>query len=90
MGTEAEELDARIKAMDEDDKEHFRKLILVLSRCYFDDGPRAVITISHAAGFDETITINCDDMEAYEVATTTVQYLEFVNTQDAPPKEKMN
>ena len=90
MVNDADELDARIKAMDDGDREHFRKLILVLSRCYSNDGPRAVVSIEHEEGLSETITINCDDMEAFEVALNALEYLEFVNTKDAPPKEKFN
>ncbi len=90
MATDADELDMRIKAMDEGDREHFRKLILILSRCYANDGPRAVVSIDHNNGLAETLTINCDDMEAYEVAMGALEYLEFVNVKDAPPKEKFN
>ena len=88
--SEADELDARIKAMDEEDRSHFKALIVALSKCYFDTGPRAVVTISYPNGTDETFTMNCDEEDAYIVAQSTTAFLEFSITKDAPPKERMN
>lgn len=81
----------RIDAMDDEDKEQFRIIINALSYCYDDKVDRkAVVIIENTSGLMETFTINCDDMEAYEMANSTTQYLEFLNTKDAPPKEKFN
>lgn len=86
----ADELEQRIKAMDTEDREHFKTLVVNLSKCYTDDGPRAVVTISYPDGVDETFTMNCDEEDAYVVAQSTTAFLEFSITKDAPPKEKMN
>lgn len=88
--SEADELEQRIKAMDEEDREHFKTLVVNLSKCYAEDGPRAVVTISYPNGMDETFTMNCDEEDAYIVAQSTTAFLEFSITKDAPPKERMN
>lgn len=81
----------RIDAMDDEDKAHFRRIIEALSFCYVESMERkAVIVLENPSGLMETITINCDDMEAYEMTNSAMQYLEFINTKDAPPKEKFN
>lgn len=81
----------RIDSMSEEDKAHFKRVIEALSYCYVEEVDRkAVIVLESSSGLMETITINCDDMEAYEIASSATQYLEFVNTKDAPPKEKFN
>lgn len=80
----------RIDSMDEDDREHFKNLINTLSFVYVKEGMKALIVIESQTGMCETLTINCDDMTAYDMCSATMQYLEFVNTIDAPPKEKFN
>ena len=80
----------RVDSMDDEDREHFKEVINALSYCYTHDSKKALIIIESASGLCETITINCDDMEAYGLANSTAQYLHFVNTADAPPKEKYN
>lgn len=77
-------------SMDEDDREHFRQVIEALSYCYTRNGTKALIIIDNPSGRVDTMTINCDDMAAYEIASATTEWFEFVNTKDAPPKEKFN
>ena len=80
----------RLEQMDEEDKEHFKQVISALSCCYVQDGVKGLIVIDNPSGRVDTIAINCDDMEAYEISTATTQWFEFINTIDAPPKEKFN
>ena len=80
----------RIDSMDDDDREQFKEIINALSFVYVKDGMKALIVIEEANGMVDTMTINCDDMEAYKIANATTQYFEFINTVDAPPKEKFN
>lgn len=80
----------RVDQLDEEDKEHFRDVIEALSYCYAREGTKALVIIDNPGGRVDTITINCDDMEAYDIASATTQWFEFVNTKDAPPKENFN
>lgn len=80
----------RVDEMDDEDREHFKEVINALSYCYSQEGKKALVIVESASGLCETMTINCDDTEAYSLANSTAQYLHFVNTADAPPKEKFN
>ena len=80
----------RIDAMSEEDREHFKDVINSLSFCYGDTGIKALVLIDHPNGRVDTISVGCDDMEAYQIASATKQYFEFINTVDAPPRERFN
>jgi hypothetical protein len=80
----------RVDQLDEEDKEHFRDVIEALSYCYAGGSTKALIIIDSDNGQIDTMTVNCDDMEAYDMASATTQWFEFVNTKDAPPKENFN
>lgn len=81
----------RIEAMDEEDRNHFRDIIEKLSHCYTKDAAQAVILYAHGeAPITEALTINCDDMDSYEIVKGALNYFEFLNIKDAPPKEQFN
>lgn len=81
----------RVAAMDEEDRLHFRDLIDRLSYCYGEESGQAVVLfISEATPYAEVSTLNCDDMEAQSMLKSAHDYLLFINTKDAPPKEKFN
>jgi len=77
--------------MSEDDREHFKNLIEVLSRCYGKDAAQGVVIISlPGSPVNEVVSMNCDDMEAHNLIKSVEDYFVFINTMDAPPKEKFN
>jgi hypothetical protein len=81
----------RLDEMSEDDKEHFRNLIEVLSKCYGKDAAKGVVIIAlPGSPVNEVISLNADDMEAHNLIKSVVDYFVFINTMDAPPKEKFN
>jgi len=81
----------RVDEMDEDDREHFRDVINKLSYCYSSEVAQAVILYVHSARpLIEALTLNCDDMEAFDIVRGAVGYFEFINIKDAPPKEQFN
>jgi hypothetical protein len=81
----------RIDAMSEEDKEHFRGVIESLSRCYGKDAAQGVVIISIPdSPVHEVISLNATDMEAHNLIKSIEDYFVFVNTMDAPPKEKFN
>ena len=81
----------RLEAMSEDDREHFKNLIEVLARCYGKDAAQGVVIISlPGSPVNEVVSLNCDDMEAHNLIKSVEDYFVFINTMDAPPKEKFN
>ena len=81
----------RLDAMSEEDKEHFRNLIEVLSRCYGDNALQGVVIISHPnSPVNEVMSLNANDMEAHNLIKSVEDYFMFINTMDAPPKEQFN
>lgn len=81
----------RIDALNEKEKEHFRDLIETLSRCYGKNPAQAVVIISlPESPVNEVISLNATDIEAHNLIKSVVDYFVFINTMDAPPKEKFN
>lgn len=80
----------RVDAMCEEDREHFREVINAVSHCYSQEGRKAIVIIDTQDGYLEALTINCDDAEAALLARASAQYLDFVSTEEAPPKDKLN
>lgn len=81
----------RLDEMNEDEKEHFRSLIDALSRCYGKNAAQGVVIISiPESPVHEVISLNATDMEAHKLIKSVEDYFMFINTMDAPPKEKFN
>lgn len=81
----------RLEEMGEDEREHFRNLIELLSRCYGKNPAQGVVIISlPGSPVNEVVSLNCDDMEAHNLIKSVEDYFVFINTMDAPPKEKFN
>jgi hypothetical protein len=81
----------RLEEMSEDDREHFKNLIELLARCYGKDAAQGVVIISlPGSPVNEVVSLNCDDMEAHNLIKSVEDYFVFINTMDAPPKEKFN
>lgn len=81
----------RLEEMSEEDREHFKNLIEVLSRCYGDKALQGVVIISHPSSpVNEVMSLNCTDMEAHNLIKSVEDYFVFINTMDAPPKEQFN
>lgn len=81
----------RLEEMSEEDKDHFRDLIEVLSRCYGKDAAQGVVIISlPGSPVNEVVSLNANDMEAHNLIKSVEDYFMFINTMDAPPKEQFN
>jgi hypothetical protein len=81
----------RLEEMSEEDREHFRDLIEVLSRCYGKDAAQGVVIISlPGSPVNEVVSLNANDMEAHNLIKSVEDYFMFINTMDAPPKEQFN
>jgi len=81
----------RLEEMAEEDKEHFRNVIELLSRCYGKNAAQGVVIISLPnSPVNEVISLNATDMETHNLIKSIEDYFVFINTLDAPPKEKFN
>ena len=81
----------RLEEMAEEDKEHFRNVIELLSRCYGKNAAQGVVTISLPnSPVNEVISLNATDMETHNLIKSIEDYFVFINTLDAPPKEQFN
>lgn len=81
----------RLEGMDEEDRDHFRRVIEKLSHCYGQGAAKAVVLyLDPSLLITDALTINCDEMDSYEIIRGALDYFAFLNTQDAPPKEQFN
>jgi len=81
----------RIMKMSEQDRNHFQGIVERLVHCYGEDAAQAVIVFTHTdADKAEALTLNCNDMDALSLIESIHTYFSFINTIDAPPKEKFN
>lgn len=81
----------RVAEMSEENKTHFVTVIKTLAMCYGEEDASCVIVFSSPkSSLAQVLTLNCNDMEAAALVATAHKYLTFVNTRDAPPKEKFN
>jgi len=86
------ELNARVAGMTEEDRQHFRMVLTLVLRCYGEGSENHALLIhSHPdSPAAELMSINCNDMEAADLLNIVSDYMNFVNTMDAPPKENFN
>lgn len=86
-----QEIERRISAMSEGQREHLRSLIYEFVKCYDKDGKDcAVVILGSEDGIDNVITMNCDSMEAAKLLVATNDFFGYLNIKDAPPKEMFN
>ena len=91
MTNEAKAFALKIAQLDSTRREHLRITIEALVDIYMDDEAHAVVVVSRDSDpLGELMTINCNEMKAFEIIDQLHTVLEAVNTADAPPKEMMN
>lgn len=87
----AEAFFRRIKNMTQKDRDHFQGIVERLVQCYGEDAAQAVIVFTYSDSSQaEALTLNCNDMDALSLIESVHTYFSFINTIDAPPKEKFN
>ena len=89
MDTE-QNLEARLALMDDDEKQHFKMVVLSLISCYGPEANKAVLMVKIGDELSGLTTLNCDEMEAAEMLVEVNSFFGFLNTMDAPPKEAFN
>ena len=83
-------LEGRLALMSEEEREHFKMVVLQLVRCYGDDPDQAVLLIKSKGEMAGLITMNEDDMEAAELLLEANDFFGYLNMVGAPPKEAFN
>jgi len=83
-------LEKRLAMMSDDEKQHFKMVVLSLISCYGPDANKAVLMVKIGDELSGLTTLNCDEMEASEMLLEVNSFFGFLNTMDAPPKEAFN
>jgi hypothetical protein len=89
MDTE-QNLEARLALMSDEEKQHFKMVVLELIQCYGTDGKQAVILFNGSDKLGGIVTLNCNEMEAAELMLEANDFFGFLNVIGAPPKEAFN
>ena len=83
-------LEGRLALMSEEEREHFKMVVLQLVGCYGPDPDQAVLLIKSKGEMAGLITMNVDDMEAAELLLEANDFFGYLNMAGAPPKEAFN
>lgn len=87
---EQDTIEQRLTIMTEEEREHFKMVVLQLIRCYGNDPDQAVLLIKSKGEMAGLITMNADDMEAAELLLEANDFFGYLNMAGAPPKEAFN
>lgn len=91
LSEHAIEFAAKINQLDLEKRTHLRHTIEMLVDIYLSTDAQAIIVVNtNASPIGELVTINCNEMKAFEMVHQVHTVLEMMNTQDAPAKEMMN
>jgi len=83
-------LEARLALMSDEEKQHFKTVVLELVQCYGPDAKQAVILFNGSDKLGGIVTLNCNEMEAAELMLEANDFFGFLNVIGAPPKEAFN
>ena len=85
------EIERRVLAMSDTEREHLRSLMYEFIKCYDKDNKDcAVVILGTGESIDNIITMNCDSMEASNLMLGANDFFGYLNTRGAPPKEMFN
>ena len=87
---EQDAIEQRLTIMTEEEREHFKMVVLQLVKCYGPDPDQAVLLIKTNGEMAGLITMNVDDMEAMELLLEANDFFGYLNMAGAPPKEAFN
>lgn len=91
MSEIAKDIERRVQAMAPEQREHLQMLVYEIVKCYDEDTPdRAIVLLGNGEGLESVVTVNTTTMEAANMLLASNDMFEFLNTRDAPPKEKFN
>lgn len=88
--SEEQSMEKQLALMSDEEKHHFKMVVLSLISCYGPDANKAVLVVKIGEELSGLTTLNCDEMEAAEMLVEVNSFFGFLNTMDAPPKEAFN
>jgi len=83
-------LEARLALMSDEEKSHFKVVILELIKCYGPDPEQALILFNGSEKLGGIVSLNCNEMEAAELLLEANDFFGYLNTLGAPPREAFN
>jgi hypothetical protein len=83
-------LEARLALMSDEEKQHFKTVVLELIQCYGPDANKAVLMVKIGEELSGLTTLNCNEMEAAELMLEANDFFGYLNVIGAPPKEAFN
>jgi len=85
------EIERIIAKLDDDERMHLRSVFYAITRCYDKDGTDAAVVIfGNTEGVESFASLNCDSMLAARMMEGANDFLGYLNTKDAPPREMFN
>jgi hypothetical protein len=83
-------LEKQLALMSDEEKSHFKMVILELVKCYGPDPDQALILFNGSDKLGGIVSLNCNEMEAAQLLLEANDFFGFLNIIDAPPKEAFN
>lgn len=88
--SEEQSMEKQLALMSDEEKAHFKMVVLELIKCYGPDPEQALILFNGSEKLGGIVSLNCDEMEAAEMLLEANDFFGFLNTIGAPPKEAFN
>lgn len=86
-----EEFNRRLALLDEQERDHLKLLITKLVYCYTSEHMEGVLVTGDTKSASASVlAINCDEIGASGLLAVAATFFDFLNDEDAPPKEMFN
>jgi hypothetical protein len=89
MDTE-QALEKRLALMSDEEKQHFKVVVMELIKCYGPDADQALILFNGSDTLSGVVSLNCNEMDAAALLLEANEFFGYLNTVGAPPKEAFN
>jgi len=83
-------IEARLALMSDEEKAHFKVVVLELIKCYGPDPDQALLLFNGSDRLGGIVSLNCTEMDAAELLLEANNFFGYLNTIGAPPKEAFN
>jgi hypothetical protein len=91
MSEVTKDIERRLTLMSQSQREHLQVLVYEFIKCYDEENQNcAVVLFGTSEGLGDVVTLGCDPMQTANMLLASNDLFEFINTRDAPPKEKFN
>jgi hypothetical protein len=83
-------IEARLALMSDEERTHFKMVIIELIKCYGPNAEQALILFNGSKKLGGVVSLNCDEMEAAGLLLEANDFFGYLNILDAPPREAFN